>query len=163
MTENICGYEKDDGEPCQRPAGWGFPDSQMGHCKDHAWPHQVPRKLTDEVQQTIIGAVRRGAWDWMAADLAGIHPDTLSRWKSWAEDALELGIENELTEFYAAYRRAHAAGGVERLGEVDPEWLLERKYGYTKEQDINLGGQKNNPVQIEFAEEVVETEWGESE
>lgn len=30
----ICGYEKDDGEICERTAGWGR-DADAGPCKDH--------------------------------------------------------------------------------------------------------------------------------
>ena len=147
MTDGLCNYEKDNGEPCQRVAGWGT-DSEIGHCKDHRVEYRVPRKLTPETKSTIIGAVQRGAWDWMAAELAQIDPQTLSNWKKWAQEALSQGIDNELTEFYLDYRRAHAAGGVEKLGEVDAEWLLERKYGYTKTEKHEFMGEDGGAIKV---------------
>lgn len=154
MTDGICGYVKDDGEKCQRVAGWGT-DSDLGHCRDHREEYRVPRKLTPEVRSTIIGAARRGAFDWIAAELAGITPNTLSNWKTWAQDALDQGIETELTEFYLEYRRAHAAGAVERLQEADDEFVLERKYGYNKTERHEFSGPGGGPIRTE---EVTEEE-----
>lgn len=34
-NENICGYEKDNGEPCQRTAGWGTDHVGSGRCRTH--------------------------------------------------------------------------------------------------------------------------------
>lgn len=156
MTDT-CGYVKDDGTPCERVAGWGT-DETVGYCRDHREEYRVPRKLTPEVKNTIMGAVRRGAWDWMAAELAEIDPQTLSNWKKWAKEALDEGIENELTEFYLEYRRAHAAGGVERLNEVDAEWLLERKYDYVKTEKRELTGEGGSPIEFNFTEPEVSDE-----
>lgn len=33
-SDDVCGYEKDDGSTCQRTAGWGR-DADSGRCKDH--------------------------------------------------------------------------------------------------------------------------------
>jgi len=158
MTENICGFEKDDGEPCKRPAGWGTP-SQLGHCKDHAEEYRVPRKLTPDTKSSLIGAAQRGAFKKHCAQIAGITPQTLRNWLNQGEEHINTGLETPLSEFYLRFHRARAAGAAEQLSEASAEFVLERSYGYTKSQDVNLGGQADNPVQIEFAEEVITTDW----
>jgi len=154
MTDDQCGELTADGSPCKRSAGFGT-ERDHGPCRDHAESYRVPRKLTEEVKQTIIGAKRRGAWDWMAAEMAKIDPNTLSNWKMWAQEAIDDGVENELTEFYLDFTRAEAAGGVEKLGEVDAEWLLERKYGYTKteEHDVKHSGEGDDgEILVDFGD-----------
>jgi len=37
-------------------------------------------KLTSELQTTICGYIRAGAYDWVAAQACGIHPRTFWRW-----------------------------------------------------------------------------------
>ena len=34
----VCGRAKQDGERCQRPAGWGVPDVEVGPCVEHRRP-----------------------------------------------------------------------------------------------------------------------------
>lgn len=133
MTEDtsICGYVKDNDVPCQRPAGWGTP-SELGHCKDHAEEYRVPRKLTEETKNQIIGAAQRGAFKKHCAMVAGITPQTLRNWLNQGEDHIQNDLETPLSEFYLRFQRARGAGAAERLSEVSPEFVLERSYGYTK-------------------------------
>ena len=88
-----------------------------------------PTKLTPEVQTKIVQAIAGGNYKEIAAEWAGIAPDTLSRWLSRAREP------------YLTFRRAVLEA--ERVAEIrcvalimkgaaeDPkhaEWLLERKH-----------------------------------
>jgi len=42
-------------------------------------------KLTQEVQEIIIQAIRQGCFDWVAAQAGGITPQTFGNWMRWGE------------------------------------------------------------------------------
>lgn len=159
--DTICGEEKENGGPCRRDPGWGREGVTEGPCRDHIGDFHNPKKLTPDVKSTLIGAAQEGAFKEHCAMIAGISMSTLQNWMNWGEEDVEKGIESPCADLYWAYQRARGAGAVRRLKDADGEFVLERSYGYTKEQDVNLGGQDGNPVQVEFAEEVIETAWGE--
>lgn len=149
MTDAVCGYVKEsDDEPCQRPAGWGTP-SDIGHCKDHAEEYTVPRKMDEQTKQSLVGAARRGAFKKHCARVAGITPQTLRNWLNQGEEHIANCMETPLSEFYLRFERARAAGAVERLEDVDPEFVLERSYGYTKTETHELTGEDGGPIQTE--------------
>lgn len=162
MTENSCGYEKEDGEPCKRPAGWGT-DASIGHCRDHAAEYRSPRKLDEETRQSLIGAAQTGAFKRHCAEVAGITPQTLRNWLSQGEEHTSKGVETPLAEFYLRFQRARSAGAVSKLRDVDPEFILERSYGYTKSQEVELSGEGGSPIVIPINETVVETSYSEQE
>ena len=64
-----------------------------------------PTKLTEEVQEKILGAVRAGIWLDQAAALAGIAASSLYLWADKGQRALELAeVENRaLTPSEAVY------------------------------------------------------------
>lgn len=156
MTENTCGYEKDDGEPCKRPAGWGT-DASIGHCRDHAEEFRTPRKLDEETKQSLIGAAQTGAFKRHCAEVAGITPQTLRNWLRQGEEHANNGLETPLAEFYFRFQRARGAGAVSKLREVNPEFVLERSYGYTKSHEVELTGEGGGPIEISINETIVET------
>lgn len=57
-----------------------------------------PTKLTPEAAQKIVALIRQGAYDWVAAQAAGINPATFRRWmaagragnRTYAEFAREV-------------------------------------------------------------------------
>lgn len=159
-NENICGYEKDDGEPCQRPGGWGT-DASIGHCRDHAEEYTTPRKLDEETRQALIGAAQTGAFKRHCADVAGIARSTLWEWLNQGEEHAANGMNTPLADFYRTFQRARGAGAVSRLREVDPEFILERSYGYTKSQEVELTGEGGGPIEISLNETIVETSYSE--
>lgn len=133
MPEDVCGStDTESGEPCQRPAGWGFEGSQLGPCKTHDQTQRKLRKLDAETKSTLVGAAQAGAKHEHCAMLAGIAPRTLRQWRDWAREDLDDGLETELTEFYLRYQRARAGGAVSTLKECSPEFLAQASYGYTK-------------------------------
>ena len=128
------------GPPCQRDAGWGT-EREIGPCKDHENDYRALRKLTPDVKSSIMGGKQAGLTDEHAAELAGITPNTLYNWKTWAQEDLEAGIESDLTDFYLDYRRARAAGAAETLRNCSPEFRAQASFGYTKKQEIEHSGE----------------------
>ena len=88
-----------------------------------------PTKLTPEVAQKIITALRNGAFRQTAAQWAGVAPETLSRWLSRTGEPYEsFTQEVEQAEAGLELRCVHAI-----MSQIDlkPElaaWFLERKY-----------------------------------
>jgi hypothetical protein len=92
-----------------------------------------PTKLTPEVKERIVKAVRAGNYPEVAAQSAGISKATYYRWMSVGEKAVS-GIQRE---FYEAVRDAEADAEVEVVARilkaVPEEWraglaLLERRH-----------------------------------
>lgn len=140
MSDDICGEPRADGEPCQRPAGWGR-DADSGPCVDHATEKRVLRQFDDATREQLLGAAETGAFKQHCAQYAGITEQTLRNWLNWGRDDLDNDEDTELAEFYLDWQRARGRGAVERLGDVDDEFALERGYGYTKTQKVEHSGE----------------------
>lgn len=81
-----CGYEKDDGHPCELPAC-----RADGRCWHHTEAEERTNggrdpKLTLERQEQICGAIENGKSVKSAARMAGIHPATVYSWLDKGED-----------------------------------------------------------------------------
>lgn len=139
MTDdNICGGEKENGEPCRRDPGWGLKGVTEGPCRDHIGNFHNPKKLTPDVKSTLIGAAQEGAFKQHCAQLAGISEQTLRNWINWGEEDIEKGIDSPCAGLYSEFMRARGAGAVNRLKDADTEFVLERSYGYTKSEKHEL-------------------------
>lgn len=92
-----------------------------------------PTKLTAQVQESILVAIRGGNYLETAAAFAGIDADTLRRWvKRGARES-----KGRYREFYGSLKKALADGEavhVARIGAASGEhwqasaWMLERKH-----------------------------------
>lgn len=104
-----------------------------------------PSKLTDAVQEKIVGAIRAGNYAETAAQYAGIDKSTYHRWMQKGEDG-----RAKYREFRAAVRAAEAEAEVYAetvLRKAMPDdwkaaaWYLERKFqdrwGRREHLDIN--------------------------
>lgn len=147
-VENTCGEPTGDGTPCERPAGWGTGRS-IGPCKTHEADNRKLRKLDEDAEQTLIGAAQQGAKHEHCAMLAGVGARTLREWRQWAQEDIADGIENDLTDFYRRYQRARAAGALKNLKQSDPEFILERSYGYTKTETHEVGLDTDHDIDVE--------------
>lgn len=128
MTEDICGStDTADGTPCQNPAGHGT-ESDIGPCHLHPTRGR-PSKYTEERREAILEAARHGTTIEGCARAGGIHHSTLYDWM------------DQYDEFSEAFNRARAAGEQRLIPEADPEFILERSYGYTKTQEIEHSGE----------------------
>jgi transposase-like protein len=126
MTDDICGSTNTaTGEPCQRSSGWGT-ESEIGPCKDHETKVGRKGKYTEERKERILSAARNGTTKRGCARAGGIDESTLYAWL------------NKKPKFSKAFKRARAEGEQSLIQdeEVDPEFVLERSYGYTKSQEI---------------------------
>ena len=70
-------------------------------------------KLTPDVEQQIVAYIRSGAFDWVAAQAAGIGRTTFYRWMQAGENG-----EGPYDSFYAAVREARAVARVAAEMEV---------------------------------------------
>lgn len=69
-------------------------------------------KLTPEVQEVIVRAIRKGAFDWVAAEAAGIGRRTFYRWLSSGEarsDSLYRQFWHDVRQARAEARQAAEA------------------------------------------------------
>lgn len=102
-----------------------------------------PIKLTPEVRNRIVEAVRAGATWRLAAQAAGIGERTLHRWRQAGKEAVS-GPEHDLVqaieaaeaeaalEALAKIREAAAAGEWQAAG-----WYLERRHGYVRRSEVS--------------------------
>ena len=162
MTDRCGEPTAGDGTPCERPAGFGT-DRDDGPCMDHVQERPVLRKFTPKRRERILGAAPSGAFKKHIAQMAEIDPDTLDRWIQMGEKDDKNGLDTELAEFYSEWQRARGLGAIQTLNDCSDEFVAERAYGYTKSQDVNLGGQEDNPITINFNEEIVETPWSDEQ
>lgn len=103
--DDICGEPTLEGEPCQRPAGWGR-DEEGGPCQEHESDTPHPRKLSHTRQERIAADLESGISFKHACEANGISKDTGHRW-------LRLGEEQDegpLSDFYDRVTRARGAG-----------------------------------------------------
>ena len=153
MTEDICGStDTNSGEPCQNAAGHGT-DSDIGPCHLHP-ARGRPSKFNEERREAILEAARRGTTVEGCARAAGIHHSTLYDWLDSFDD------------FSEAFNRARAEGEqrlVEEVAVEDPKFILERSFDWVKTQEVQHTGDGGGPLQIQFDEQVVTTEWGDDE
>lgn len=122
MTEDTCGYEKGDGEPCQLPAS-----REDGRCHHHTEAEEQKRggrpSLLDEYEDDILTGARQGMTLEGCARLAGVDESTLHRWIKKHED------------FRKSLKRARAHGELQHLQSVNDSgsrFILERSFGYVK-------------------------------
>jgi len=160
-SEEICGYEgTNSGDPCQNAvngengrcyipshnaaADGGDPDAVEN-------PQGAKSKLPD-VREDILEAARVGASKGGCARAAGIHKSTLYDWLD--EDSPRYDPEFQ-REFWQA-RWEGERRYIENPDDVDSrhaQFLLERSFGYTKEQTIEHGGDGLGDVVVSFAED----------
>jgi len=103
-----------------------------------------PTKRTPETREALLYSLRLGATYKLACDAAGIHHSTLDEWR--ASDP----------EFTAALKAAEGFGAqkaLERIEKAAAEgswqaaaWLLERRYGYVKVQELQ--GREGGPLEF---------------
>ena len=112
-------------------------------------------KLTPEVQETILAYIRAGAFEWVAAEAAGIGKSTYYRWMKLGEQQ-RSGVHHE---FWRAVRQARAQVrvAVEAAVRTDQPfaWL---RYGPGRERPGEPGwtdsraitGADGGPMQVTF-------------
>lgn len=102
-----------------------------------------PSKLTPELQERILQAIRGGNFREVAAQWAGIAPETLSRWLARPESRFVTFRQAVLEAEQQAEIRAVAL--ILKAAETDPrnaQWWLERKFperwGRRERVDVEL-------------------------
>lgn len=112
MPDDICGHEKNDGEPCTFEPK--YDDGKCGHhteCDTGAERREGrPSKLSYERQEKIAQAIEQGKSLNSAARMAGVDPSTVYGWIDRGESEIDAGNENEYTEFYKRLTRAKGQG-----------------------------------------------------
>jgi len=137
MENGRCGAETSDGTPCE------WDESERGECPYHgdgdAPNNGRPSKLED-TKDDILNAAREGLTLEGCARVAGIGVSTLREWRKEHED------------FSAALRRARAEAERELIQDVDPEFVLERSYGYMKTEKREITGEDGGGLTINLNE-----------
>lgn len=151
MPDDICGYEGTDGEePCQNPT---TDDGDPNRCwipshnpsKDGGDPQGRPPTVADHIDE-IVQLAELPVSDRGVIRLSPIGWSTHKEW------------QNKEGEPYATYRERwdkHRGKAERKLAEEvaqnDPRFLLERAFGYTKEQTIEHEGDAAN-VTVDFGD-----------
>jgi len=158
-SEEICGYEgTDSGDPCQNPVtgenGYCYIPSHnaatFGVGPDDVENPQGANSKLPEVREDILEAARDGLAKEACAHAAGIHKSTLYDWLD--EDSPRYDPEFQ-REFWQA-RWEGERRYIENPDDVDSrhaQFLLERSFGYTKEQTIEHEGDGLGDVVVSFA------------
>lgn len=103
-----------------------------------------PPKLTAEIQTQITQLIRAGAYDWVAAESAGIGRSTFYRWMATGEDGAEpyATFAREVT---IARAQARAAAEIEVRRDNPAFWLRvgpgrsrPGAPGWTERQEISV-------------------------
>ena len=111
-------------------------------------------KLTQEVQEIIIQAIRQGCFDWVAAQAGGITPQTFGNWMRWGEkgNPRYLAFFSEVQSAKAETRRKAEA---KVFAEDAFKWLRygpgrERpgEPGWTESAQLEHSGPAGGPVEI---------------
>jgi transposase len=112
-----------------------------------------PSKLTPEVQDAIVKAIRGGSYDWVAAESAGVTGTTFRNWMKRGAEAAEAedpAKEEQLfLAFFAQVRAARAEArrkAEARLFKEDPfKWL---RYGPGRERPDEPGWTEASQVDV---------------
>lgn len=125
MTDEICGHEKGDGEPCEfNPK---YPDGKCGHHTDEQeYEGGRPSKLTYERQEAIASDIEAGKSINSAARKQSLDPTTIYNWLDRGESELDGGKDNEFTEFFKRITRARGYGEEKYFNTV---WQIAKEEG----------------------------------
>ena len=106
MSEDTCGYEKDDGADCELPAC--REDGRCWHHTDHGEPEDVgrPSKLTKQREEKIASALEQGKSLQSSARMADVTPQTVYNWLDRGEGQ-EEGV---YADFFERIERARGHG-----------------------------------------------------
>lgn len=151
MQSDTCGYEKDDGQPCQLPASRD--DQRCHHHTDIAEQRDnggAPKAMDDHKERIVFTAVGSGLKVKDQAALAQVSPDTLRRHACCLESLREPEITaDDPCNFCESYAQAHARGAMEVLDDCRPEFVASASYGYTKREQHELMGEDGDPIETE--------------
>jgi transposase len=115
-------------------------------------------KLTPEVHEKIVTALRAGNYQETAARYAGISEATFYR---WLNESLAEGASKELQQFREAVEKARADAEVRNVHLIQQAandgtwqaaaWFLERSHHqrWGRKQSVELTGEDGGPVQVE--------------
>lgn len=109
-----------------------------------------PKPLHDDdsLVEALLGALRVGMLEIEAAEIAGIHPETLRRWKNKSE--MGGAIKKAILEGKRHHLEKIHAG---RSGWQSSAWFLERKYRAEFGRDIVPPPQEAVTVTFEDGDE----------
>lgn len=116
--------------------------------------HPIHPRLTGAVAEVIVQIVRGGAYLKTAAQFAGVHRDTIRRWRKRGETDLQDNVESPYAAFARALARAEAQAEATRVlriqaaGEKDwraDAWYLERRFPERWGQHRNV----NSAVEVD--------------
>lgn len=122
-----------------------------------------PSKLTPELTELIVLAIRAGNYSKVAAEMAGIGETTFYR---WLELGAKEGAKKEFREFRESIKRAEAEAEVRSVALIRQAadggtwqaaaWYLERKHGdrWGRNDKIRqeISGPEGKPVPLSLEE-----------
>jgi len=158
-TTATCDAPTRDGDPCQRPAGWGRDDTD-GPCRDHAERGRIDGQTghaghagepwSDLERRRILDALEDGATYQIAARAAGISARTFRRWRNDSDavrEAVERAEADAATDALGVIREAAESGDWRAAA-----WELENRHGYDEQ-----GGELSAEEVREFTDVVQQT------
>lgn len=117
-----------------------------------------PYKLLDQqITDTLLSAIKLGAFIEHACYYAGINSSTFRSWRGKAEEGVE-----PYKSFWAEVTKAEAEGIIRRMARIEKAglegnwqadaWVLERKYPdkFGRRDRVQISGDPNAPVEVDL-------------
>jgi hypothetical protein len=140
MSEDICGATKNDGEKCDYTPK--YDDGKCGLHTDEKDNMGRPSEVAKHTDDILVGA-RQGMTMQGLARLAGVAEKNLYEYL------------NRNPEFRKSLKRARAQGELKHLQSANDNgsrFILERSFGYTKEQKHEVTGEGGGGIVFNFTE-----------
>jgi hypothetical protein len=114
--------------------------------------------MPEEIYTRMLGYIRAGAWDHVAASCMGVHPDTFTEWMNRGRDETQINKESPYSRFYRDVRRATAIARLTAEIEVkktNPTTFLRVKHrskvnepGWDSEKIEHVIEGGENPIEV---------------
>jgi hypothetical protein len=119
-------------------------------------------KMNPDIVGTIVKHIKAGAYDYIAAQAAGIHVDTFRNWLKWGEsDAVEHADYNEFRRLVMQARAEARRIAEGRVWDEKPDtWLLK---GPGRERPGEPGWSNETTVNVNASDAPIKLTWVDDE